>query len=501
MPSLSGTQQAPEDNARGGREWLRQVPASLVTFLVAVPLSMGIALASGAPTLSGLLSAVLGGVLVGALSGAPLQVSGPAAGLVVLAHANIERFGFRGACLVTFLAGLLQLAFGAARVARLALALSPAVLHGMLAGIGAHLVLSQLRVVLGGVPRSSALQNLRELPGQLATLEPRSAALGALTLGLLWFAPRLLRGRLAAVPPAMIAVAAGSLVAWAVRWPVARVVLPSNWSAAVQLPALPSSGDWPATLTAALVLAVVASAESLLSSVATDKLHTGPRAKLDRELVAQGAGNTLAGLLGGLPITGVIVRSTANIAAGATTRLSTMLHGVWVLLAVSFASGLLRAIPLAVLGGLLVAQGLKLLKPEQISELRRHRQLSVYFATFAGVLCVNLLAGILLGLVVAAARLLFELARCELEAESDGDQWRVHARGALTFVGVPRLHATLARVPAGARVVLHLDVDALDHAAQEALDSWRTAHERSGGVVALHRGPAAAAAGFGLRAA
>jgi carbonic anhydrase len=263
---------------------------------------------------------------------------------------------------------------------------------------------------------------------------------------------------------------------------VKRVQLTGDFFSSLQLPSLPQ-GNWGPFITAVLSLALVASAESLLSAVATDKLHTGSRANLDKELFAQGMANTLSGLAGGLPITGVIVRSAANIAAGAKTRASAFLHGVWMLLFITLLGSMLGLVPLTVLAGLLVFVGAKLVNTHHIQELRRRGELPVYVVTVAGVVGVNLLAGIGMGLALAVLRLLWRLGRVEVDVRQAGEVHQVRVGGALTFVGVPQLSAALAQVPVGARVELDLAVEALDHSGYEALDNWCQTHRKTGGKV------------------
>jgi carbonic anhydrase len=457
-------------------------PASLVVFLVALPLCMGIALASGAPIMSGLIAGVVGGLVVGLFGGVPLLVSGPAAGLAVMVFGFIQELGFAVTCAAVVGAGLIQMALGAAKVARAALAISPAVIHGMLAGIGILIVLGQLHIVLGGSPQSNAWKNLGELPRQIAHLHGPATLLGLLTIGLLVVWQFLPPGRLKQVPGPLVAVVGASAAAAAWGADVARVQLSGDFFSGLQLPSLPQ-GNWGAFVAAVLSLALVASAESLLSAVATDKLHTGPRANLDRELFAQGMANTLSGLAGGLPITGVIVRSAANIAAGAKTRVSAILHGVWMLLFVTLLGSWLGLVPLTVLAGLLVFVGAKLVNPHHIQELRRRGELSVYVVTVAGVVGINLLAGIGMGLALAVVRLLWRLGRVQVQVQRSGEVHQVRVGGALTFVGVPMLSAALAQVPNGAQVELDLAVETLDHSGYEALESWCQTHRKTGGKV------------------
>ncbi|WP_426730505.1 SulP family inorganic anion transporter [Myxococcus faecalis] len=461
------------------------LPASLVVFLVALPLCMGIALASGAPIVSGLIAGVVGGVVVGLLGGAPMQVSGPAAGLAVMVFGFIQTMGLAMTCAAVAAAGLLQMAFGGLKVARAALAISPAVIHGMLAGIGILIVLGQIHIVLGGSPQSSAWQNIKELPEQIIGLHGPAALLGLVTIGLMVVWPFIGKGKLKLVPAPLVAVVGATAVS--VFWgaDVARVQLPENVFSSIQLPALPAAGSWGTFIAAVLSLALVASAESLLCAVATDKMHTGPRANLDKELFAQGVANTVSGLIGGLPITGVIVRSAANLAAGAKSRWSAVMHGLWLLLFVTTLGSVAGLVPLTVLAGLLVVVGTKLVNLHHIRELQKRGEVLVYAVTVAGVVGINLLAGIGLGLLVAILRLLWRLGSVKVDVKQVQDEYLVEVSGSLTFVGVPRLSMALAQVPAGSKVRVDLAVDTLDHSGFEAIESWSDTHRKTGGSVVM----------------
>ncbi|MFD1149134.1 SulP family inorganic anion transporter [Saccharothrix hoggarensis] len=452
------------------------LPASVVVFLIAVPLSLGIAAATGAPLMAGLVSAVVGGVVAGALSGAPLQVSGPAAGMVVVTAGIIAEYGWAATAAITLAAGLVQVAFGLTRLGRLALSLSPAVVHGMLAGIGVSIAVGQAAVVLGGAAATSVFDNL----GRLLTTDVRWSALlvGALTVAVMVLWPRLPRAVL--VPAPLVAVLAATLVTTGLD--VARVDLPDDPLGQVVLPQLPS-GTVAGVLFAVLTVAVVASVESLLSAVAVDKLHDGPRADLDRELVAQGAANAVAGALGGLPVTGVIVRSSTNVAAGARTRASTVLHGVWIAVFVLALGSVLELIPLAALGGVLLVMGLRLVDVRRMRALWRHGEFAAYAVTLVGVVALGLVEGVLLGVAAAALRSLHRLTRSSVRVDQEPDGWRVVIRGSLVFLGAGRLVRRLREIPLGQRVVLELHIDFLDHGAYEAIDDWRVGYERLGGHV------------------
>jgi carbonic anhydrase len=457
----------------------RDLPASLVVFLVAVPLSLGIALASGAPIMAGLIGAVVGGIVTGLLAGSPLQVSGPAAGLTVVVAGLVQQFGWETMCLVTACAGALQLLLGWFRVARGALIIAPAVVHGMLAGIGISIALAQLHVVFGGKPRSSPFVNLQTLPEELSHINGAALLLGGLTIAVLIIWKRLKIPALKAVPGPLVAVVVGTLVSSLARLQVEHVEFPDKFSFTKL--ALPT--DWGSFTVAVLTVAIIASIESLLCAVATDKLHSGPRSNLDQELRAQGAGNLVSGLLGGLPITGVIVRSSANIVAGGVSRWSAVLHGVWILLFAAFLGGVIRIIPLAVLAGLLVHVGINLVNLAHIRELRKHHEISIYLATILGVTGINLLAGVGIGLGLSIFFLLRKLSSTDVSIEEREGNWHVRIGGTLTFASVPKLNAELSRIPAGCPVDIDLAVDFIDHAAFEALHGWRQNHAKTGGSV------------------
>ena len=457
----------------------RDLPASLVVFLVAVPLSLGIALASGAPIIAGLIGAVAGGIVTGLLAGSPLQVSGPAAGLTVVVAGLVQQFGWETMCLITACAGALQLVLGWCKVARGALIISPAVVHGMLAGIGISIALAQLHVVFGGTPKSSPVANLLGIPKQLGAMNSSAAILGFMTIAILILWKRLKVPVLKTIPGPLVAVVAGTVVSLAAGMDVARVNLPDKF----ELTRLVPPTQWGAFAIAVLTVAIIASIESLLCAVATDKLHSGPRSDLDKELRAQGAGNLASGLLGGLPITGVIVRSSANILAGGVSRGSAVLHGVWILLFAAFLGSLIETIPLAVLAGLLVHVGVNLVNMHHIRELRKHNEAPVYFATVLGVTGLNLLAGVGIGLGLAVIFSIRRLSVSEVTLEERGEKWHVRIEGTLTFASVPKLNEQLSRIPPGHAVDIDLAVDFIDHAAFESLHGWRENHEKTGGHV------------------
>ena len=465
------------------------VPASLVVFLVALPLSLGIAVASGAPALAGLIAAIVGGVVAGALGGSPLQVSGPAAGLTVIVAGLIAEFGWAVTCAITVCAGLLQIIFGFTRAGRAALAVSPMVVHAMLAGIGITIALQQFHALLGGDTHSSAWHNIADLPLHLSEANPAGIALGLLVIVIMvgWrFVPATLR----LVPGPLVAIAVATVLSLVMSLDVPRIALDGSLIDAIALPSLPDGG-WGAFAAGALTVALIASVESLLTAVAVDRMQTRTRSNLDRELVGQGAANMVSGAIGGLPITGVILRSSANVAAGARTRASSMLHGVWVLVFALPFAGLVEQIPTAALAGLLVVIGVQLVKITHIATARRNGDIAVYGVTVLGVVFLNLLEGVLLGLALSILMTTWRVARTRITAQPTTDgQWEVRIEGSCTCLSLPRLHQTLSTVPTGSVVNLHMGTDFVDHAAREYLDAWQRQHEAAGGRIHREQAPA-----------
>jgi MFS superfamily sulfate permease-like transporter len=480
--------------------------ASLVVFLVALPLCLGIAQASGMPPVAGLITGIVGGLVVGFLAGSPLQVSGPAAGLTVLILALVRdpNLGPGMVGLVVLLAGLMQATAGLARLGQWFRAVSPAVIEGMLAGIGALIFCGQFHVLIDGKPYGNGLENLAHIPHSLwQGLNPAGGQadaafrVGVITLAALvgWkaFAPK----KLKLIPAPLLAIVVASLASLA--------LVAAGWHHAVNLVEVPTnvlgelrppSGDtWrrafeAPVLIAALTVALIASAETLLCAGAVDAMHTGPRAKYDRELWAQGVGNVVCGLLGGLPMTGVIVRSAANVEAGGKTRLSAVLHGVWLLLAAVLLAAALGLVPTAALAAVLVYTGWKLMDFRKVKELWRYgrAEVAIYLATMLTIVATDLLKGVLVGLALALCKLLLTFARLKvrLEDDPDGNRSVLRLKGAATFLRLPKLAAALEAVPPGTE--LHVNLEGLtfiDHACLELFMTWEKQHQATGGSLVL----------------
>lgn len=617
-----------------GRFSVRDILASVVVFLVALPLCMGVAIASGVPVASGLITGIVGGIIVGILAGSPLQVSGPAAGLTVVVYELVERFGLELLGLIVLLAGGLQILAAFLRLGQWFRAVSPAVIKGMLAGIGILIFASQFHVMVDDKPKGSGLQNLLAIPGaiqkvlrpskwhepetrreeivslkkmgelhrrqlalrehiskevprfsnanpeipaqapptdlarlvteqtaisrefdavareileteaaagdeaklrvmeadiklfreqlqlaagtlenwdvrQLVATQNRAAAglerlladdsnhmfaglLGLLTIGTIILWQKLPIRGLKLVPAPLVAVTLATAVAALFLTPVLFVEVPERLWDEVFLPqpALLTSVNWTAIIQAAILVACIASAETLLCATAVDQLHGGPRTRYDKELFAQGVGNAICGTLGALPLTGVIVRSSANVQAGGGSRWSAVMHGAWILIFVAIFSSLLRLIPTSSLAAVLVYTGYKLVDLKSIKSLKQAGwgELAVFLVTVVTIVLTDLLTGVLVGIGLAGSRLLYRFSdlKTNLHLAPDGQSAKLDLEGAATFVRLPALASALESLPAG--IDLQVDVEhltSIDHACLELLKNWAKQYEKSGSRLTL----------------
>ncbi len=478
----------------------RDLTASIVVFLVAMPLCMGIAVASGVAPEKGLITGIIGGLIVGALAGSPLQVSGPAAGLAVIVFELVRDQGLSALGPILILAGAIQVAAGIFKLGGWFRAISPAVVHGMLAGIGVLIVVGQFHVLFDAKPFSSGPENLAEMPGRLLGLSLGNIQATELAFGLAlvtilsmvgWekFRPKALR----LLPGALVGVIAATILTLVFGLDVAKVAVPESIFAAITPPESGFLAKFanPAVITAAVAIAFIASAETLLSAAAVDKMHDGVRTDYNKELRAQGIGNLLCGFAGSLPMTGVIVRSSANVQAGAITRASAILHGVWILGFVALLPWLLRAIPMAALGAVLVVTGWRLVSLKHAKHLFKDYGLLpvlIWAATLVMVVGTDLLTGVLVGIGLTVLELIPNVKRLRLKVfeAREGDAHAISLDGAATFVTLPKLSATLDRVPNGAQVRLDVSkLDAVDHTTAELLRDWFQRRKAAGNPVEL----------------
>ncbi|MEV0524151.1 SulP family inorganic anion transporter [Streptomyces sp. NPDC050439] len=463
--------------------------ASVVVFLVALPLCTGVALASGVPAELGLITGIVGGLVTGLLPGSSLQVSGPAAGLTVLVYEAVQQYGVAALGALVLAAGLLQLAMGFLRLGRFFRAISVAVVEGMLAGIGLILIAGQLYAMTDSEAPASGLGKIAGLPGMLTGAIGSERALAALALGVgtivvlvCWHR---LPPKVRVVPAPLAAVALATAASLLCSLPVATVEV-RGLVEAVRMPDAAAFGELMSVAAVGTVLAfaLIASAESLFSAAAVDRMHDGPRTSYDKELMAQGAGNTVSGLLGALPMTAVIVRSSANVRAGARTKASRVLHGVWLLLFAALLPAALGLIPVAALAGVLVHAGCKLIPVRQLAHLwREHRgEAVVLVVTATAIVSVSMFEGVLIGLVLAVVKSAWETSHVHVEVVDKGvGPIHVHLSGNATFLRLPKLLDALESLPPTRPVELDLTgLRHLDHACHTSLENWAQHHSREG---------------------
>lgn len=484
--------------------------ASIVVFLVALPLSMGIAIASGVPpekaAAVGIISGIIGGLVVGFLAGCSLQVTGPAAGLAVIVGQLILEHGFATLGLIVMVAGAVQLVAGLLRLGQWFRAVSPAIVQGMLAGIGVLIFAGQFHVMVDDKPPGSGKEyggiiNLVTIPeavwkGMTEPDHQPAAVVGIVTIltimGWSWFAPK----RLKVLPAPLVAVTVATVLAVILQQfglDPKDIHVPNALTDAITLPAW---GDLPrlldrSILTAGLALAFIASAESLLTATAVDSMQQhAPRTNYDRELAAQGAGNVLCGFLGVLPLTGVIVRSGANVQAGGRTRLSTILHGLWLLLFAVVFTSILRLIPVACLAAILVYTGCKLVNIKAMREIGKYGkgEVAVYIVTLAMIVVIDLLTGIVMGLGLAVVKLIYHFTHLTIRVERDTERniTNLYLDGAATFLRLPNLAQALQGIPPNTELHVHFeDLIHIDHACLDLLMKWEKQHEATGGSLVM----------------
>jgi MFS superfamily sulfate permease-like transporter len=459
--------------------------ASLVVFLVALPLCVGVAVASGVPAELGLVTGIVGGLVTGVMRGSSLQVSGPAAGLTVLVFEAVSEFGLAVLGVMVLATGLLQILMGSLKLGRWFRAISVSVVEGMLAGIGLVLIAGQLYALADVKAPSSGLEKIAGVPEALAdavtgTASLASLALGAGTIAVLVLWPRL-PGRVRSVPGPLAAVGLATLASVTLSLPVATVEVHGLFDS-VRLPSLGGLGELadPGVLATIVAFTMIASAESLFSAAAVDRMHSGPRTEYDKELVAQGAGNAVSGLLGALPLTAVIVRSSANVAAGARTKAARVMHGLWLLLFAALLPQALAYIPIAALAGVLIHAGAKLIPVRALVPLwRESRGEAVILAVTAlAIVSVSMFEGVLIGLGLAVAKTAWEASNLRLEVVDKGaGPIQVHLSGNATFLRLPKVLDSLESLPQDRPVELDLSgLHHLDHAFRTALQGWSERH-------------------------
>lgn len=463
------------------------LPASIVVFFVAVPLCLGIALASGAPLFSGIIAGIVGGIIVGSLSSSPLGVSGPAAGLAVVVFSSIEALGgsWQAFLMAVVIAGVIQLIFGYLKLGTIAYYFPSSVITGMLTGIGLLIILKQIPHAVGydadfeGNLSFNQLNNENTFSGigkMLNYLSPAAILITLVSLFILiiWDQVLVKKSKVfGVINGPFVAVATSILLTLAIQNNLIPFTL--NSDQIVQLPVAESLMGFvsqfslpdfnalanPQVYLIALILASIASIETLLCVEATDKLDPYKRVTpTNRELKAQGIGNIISGLIGGLPITQVIVRSSANIGFGGRTKLSAILHGIFLLLAALTIPKILNLIPLASLAAILFVVGYKLAKPAIFKKLfsQGKEQFVPFIVTVVGILMTDLLKGIAIGMVFAIFYILrnnFKNPFYMLKEErKEGEEYLVQLSEEMSFLNKGSILQMLNHIPANSKVVI-----------------------------------------------
>ncbi|MEK6644244.1 MAG: SulP family inorganic anion transporter [Planctomycetota bacterium] len=479
----------------------RDIPASIVVFLVALPLCMGISIASGMPPATGIITGIIAGIIVGTLGGSPLSVSGPAAGLSVMVYEIVQKVGPESLGIIVLIAGGIQILAGLLKFGQWFRAVSPAVIQGMLAGIGILIFASQFHVMVDDTPKGGGIANLISIPEAIykgmtpltdTSTHHLAAMVGLFTILIIMIWKSVIPKSLKVVPAPLAAVVLATLVVVLWKMPINRVTIPNNMMDAMTFPTwerlkLALTGEM---MLAGLALAFVASAETLLCAVAVDKMHTGARTQFDRELTAQGAGNALCGLLGALPMTSVIVRSSANVQAGAKTRASSIMHGVWLLVFAAALPFVLRLIPTAGLAAILVFTGIKLMNVKAIKDLAQYGrgEVMIYTATVVMIVVSNLLTGVLVGVGLSIAKLLYTFSHLNINVDDQFADNRtiMHLRGTATFIRLPKLAAALETIRPNTELHIRMErLDYIDHACLDLLMNWEKQHESTGGRLVI----------------
>lgn len=490
------------------------LPAGLVVFLVALPLCLGIALASGASPFSGLIAGIVGGIVVGSLSGSPLSVSGPAAGLTAIVLSAIESLKEYEIFLVAVvLAGVIQLVLGIAKAGIIGYYFPSAVIKGMLAGIGLILILTQLPHALGydvaamedeavGLPNGKEISNSFVAGLYIIWLAIKEFELGAIIIAVVtiailvvWDIPKLKQFKFfKLMPGALLAVIMGVVInqllgpemqlgkGHLINLPVANSA--SEFISFFTLPDFSGLAKYK-VYEVAVTMAIVASLESLLSVEAVDKLDPYKRnTPANRELMAQGAGNLVSGLIGGLPVTAVIVRSSANVNSGGKTKMSAIIHGLLLLTCAIFIPTMLNLIPKACLAGLLLVVGYKLANIALLKEMYKLglRQLIPFTITIAVILAVNLLVGIGVGMVIAFFFILKDNFSTPYFFKTMGDgSYKLELSEHVSFLNKGSIQLVLDGLAKGSSITIDgSKTIKMDYDVQELLhDFWENAAQRN----------------------
>ena len=475
----------------------KDIFASLVVFLVALPISLGVAVASGVEPYLGLTCAIIGGVVASSLTGSSLQISGPSTGLAVMVLHVVQNYGVEALIPLGIITGLFQIAIAVFKVGHLFQATPPALVKAMLSGIGFLIIMSQIFILLGTPMSSDSYLNILNLPSVISngiSEANDSIVYGSLTviivLGIMIFWSRQKSIIFHLIPGSLVGVVVTAFIAAIFNWDIPRIILSSNITEIFSNIQYAKAFD---VLDINFILyslgfAFVASVETMLCVSALDKMsHT--HSKYNKTILAQGVGNLFAGGIGTIPIVGVVSRSVPNVEAGARTRLSGILYAVWITV-FFFMPSVLELIPIASLVGLLIYIGFKLLDLSHIIDYaKEYNKTSLIFATtFLLTITVDLLIGVVSGFLVAIFILLFEVLKYDLVVREEYGNKVLTFTGKLSFLDLPVLNKELQQagedVPSNLEVCLR-EVVYLDPTIKEHLDQWAKKMEEQGVKVKI----------------
>lgn len=471
----------------------KDLPSSIVVFLVALPLCLGIALASGAPLFAGVLTGIIGGIVVSAISGSQLSVSGPAAGLTVIVFGAIASLGsYETFLLAVVLAGVLQIIFGFLKAGIIANYFPSSVIEGMLAAIGIILILKQLPHAVGfdsdfegdeSFFQADHENTFTALVAASNMISYGAVIISVLSLLIMIYWPKI--KKMSAIPAPVLVVALGIILTILFqnsslalsRAQLVNIPVVNSFSEFTGLFSFPdfSQISNQAVWTVAFTIAIVASIETLLSIEAVDKIDTLKRVSpTNRELLAQGVGNMTSGMLGGLPMTSVIVRSSVNVNSGGRTKMSAIYHGFWLLLSLLFIPFLLNKIPLACLAAILLVTGYKLANISLFKKMWRNGkdQFIPFVVTVIAIVFTDLLKGVAIGMLVGV----FYILRTNLRnpyffkfEENDGKKViRIKLAQEVSFLNKAAIQYTLTNLPSESDIIIdgtdsmYIDRDVLE---------------------------------------
>lgn len=477
----------------------KDIFSSIVVFLVALPISLGVAVASGVEPQLGVLSAIVGAVVVSLITGAPLQISGPSTGLAVMVLHVVQQYGVESLIPLAIITGLFQIAIALLKWGHLFQATPPSLVKAMLSGIGFLIIISQVYILLGQPVSSESYMNIINLPSviidslttNLTPVITHSVIIAALVVVILLFWESRKALFFHFVPGSLVAIMLSSIIAFSLGWDVPKIVLSGgigsifeslNYKAAFGAITIPF-------IFYAIGFAFVASVETMLCVSALDRM-VGTNSKYNKTILAQGVGNMFAGLIGAIPVVGVISRSAANVEAGAKTRVSGILNGVWMTVVI-FVPVILEFVPIAALVGLLFYIGYRLLDPSHIIDyVKNYNRTSLIFAiTFILTITLDLLIGVVAGFVVATLLLLFDVLKFDLQVVERRGNKELKFTGKLSFLDLPVINKELLvhgdeEMPTNLEVCLR-EVQYLDPAIEDRLIEWKKNLEKQGHKVKI----------------